>query len=70
MAYIENGSASAKSTPPEPLESPTVENYKELSSPMAVDPLENAAVSCRRKDDAEVKTEEAPDTPPVFLSAG
>ncbi|KAK1407182.1 hypothetical protein QVD17_38795 [Tagetes erecta] len=62
---VENVSASAKSTQPEPLEPPAVENCKELSSPMAVDPPENAAVSCRRKDDAEVKAEEAPDTPPV-----
>ncbi|KAK9072368.1 hypothetical protein SSX86_008802 [Deinandra increscens subsp. villosa] len=46
----ENGGASEKSTPEEPSQPPVVENSKELSSPEAVDPPENAAASCQRKD--------------------
>ncbi|KVH98985.1 hypothetical protein Ccrd_022782 [Cynara cardunculus var. scolymus] len=46
----DNGGASEKSTPQEPSQPAVVENSKELSSPTAVDPPENAAASCPRKD--------------------
>ncbi|KAI3717817.1 hypothetical protein L1987_69671 [Smallanthus sonchifolius] len=61
---VDNGGASEKSMPPEPSQPPVVENSKELSSPAAADPLENAAASCRPNGEGEVvsagKVEAAP----------
>ncbi|KAI3673600.1 hypothetical protein L6452_39723 [Arctium lappa] len=47
---VDNGGASEKSTPQELVQPAVVENSKELSSPTAVDPPENGAGSCLRKD--------------------
>ncbi|KAM0044403.1 putative transcription factor interactor and regulator FHA-SMAD family [Helianthus debilis subsp. tardiflorus] len=64
---VENGGESEKSTAEERLQPAAVENSKELSSPMAADPPENAAVSCGK--DGEVATPAASVVTPIAQGA-
>ncbi|KAJ0548288.1 putative transcription factor interactor and regulator FHA-SMAD family [Helianthus annuus] len=64
---VENGGESEKSTAEERLQPAAVENSKELSSPTAADPPENAAVSCGK--DGEVATRAASVVTPIAQGA-